>query len=977
MASPLKKIKLTPNKELCTKTTSLTQETMVTSTPRRCFTRTISSPSISSINSDHATASNISESARSSISRASSFVCEYYGENYDNYFEKHKRPPYKGPIWKIYEPIEDNNLYAKILNSPSNTQFVVAELLITYNSDPDFVIKELIQLCVDVAGFQHFNAKQHYRIGSCQDDSKNIVKKLESYEVIEQQPELEENGRYLLMERSTYFVKYLKMGLYSFLQNLIQSAHKMGVLYDSILLKCFTVFLRNMEESGLKCVRHTGVVFAVKILTAIVLVFNNIVNDPAYEYAIRHNTEIVEELNKRKDILQCSIASLYFIFHRNCLNQDSAVYMMRMECIREAEIWTKYFPKLFVSHFQVINVIIKLITDPSKEVRLLALEACGNIFGMIKVIEFVRPVIEILIKAISQRFYDVNIDVAVKAINIYTYLLEIVPDLVSHEMIAKMKKLVFDEHAPVGQAACNCLLAFFHKNAAKSNHLLLALANILIYEEGDCSKELLVEGFLYSCEQMQNWPLFCKCILSDKISDQERRAISEIFAEAVKQRLKGKPKVNRLMSKNIITPDPSAHQPVAEVLDTINIIILNTNDMLIIINMLEVILQVHNNFLDKNFCREYSDISETILQLFNQYSNENLLKHSAEVLKHLSDIPDFAERGRRFARILHKNHANKLKAFLKEPDKKGQNYALKVAILYKHFNLNDLFSFAELTDPLEDADSKTVSFLLICCKWYLIWDLRKLAENNGGDQQELQKSVVALLSKCRIFSIICFNLFQHSDDKTLILEVFSTVCEFYYLFTKELKHPIQLNTLFKDLEIKIDNPNQGNILVKLLEENVICSKIMPLTERRKHVISYVDIINCGVLPPESFVNIFKYFYLYNKEYGHIIEHSLTELSKYKDSNVIHFIVVYTLISVYEKMLGKHGVVDPRSEEGVQLKLLAKQFATFKHFHDRSNLFKLLCLLIDYAFKDEVNLSFLGITKCFVTLLNNDEDRKKM
>lgn len=64
-------------------------------------------------------------------------------------------------------------------------QEVVTELLLEYNRKPESVICILIQLCIDVCGFQNFKVADHYNL---QDDiAERIIEKMGSDEILVEQ----------------------------------------------------------------------------------------------------------------------------------------------------------------------------------------------------------------------------------------------------------------------------------------------------------------------------------------------------------------------------------------------------------------------------------------------------------------------------------------------------------------------------------------------------------------------------------------------------------------------------------------------------------------------------------------------------------------------------------------------------------------------------------------------------------------------
>ncbi|XP_074028152.1 uncharacterized protein isoform X2 [Leptinotarsa decemlineata] len=383
MASPSKRLRLSPRSSQSLRTTQDTQDSKITSTPIRS-SGNFHSPDISSISSSRTVRTRLSDvfeaednrevfesssisakekDARSltpatTVSEVSYIPVE---EDYDAYFNNLGRIKYVGTVWKLYKPVNEHSLYHKILDDPLSIQEIVTKLFLKFNVKPEKVVHSLIQLCLDVANFQNFDVTKYYKFR--ENSEKEIIALLETDEVIDDHETLKSSGRYLFMESRSSLVKTMKMAIYNFFKKLILASYDNNVLFNKFFSKNLFNFIKCMSFSNMMVLRHTGVIIAMKILTALVIIYNNIIhrlNNSSSSGSVE--SEKIDRESQRK-VFNSLIEYFYFIVIKNCRLQENRLLLMRIECIHEFQVWVKYFPKIFISELQVCTCLNRLIID--------------------------------------------------------------------------------------------------------------------------------------------------------------------------------------------------------------------------------------------------------------------------------------------------------------------------------------------------------------------------------------------------------------------------------------------------------------------------------------------------------------------------------------------------------------------------------------------------------------------------------------
>ncbi|XP_018567065.1 uncharacterized protein LOC108907755 [Anoplophora glabripennis] len=217
-------------------------------------------------------------------------------------------------------------------------------------------------------------------------------------------------------------------------------------------------------------------------------------------------------------------------------------------------------------------------------------------------------------------------------------------------------------------------------------------------------------------------------------------------------------------------------------------------------------------------------------------------------------------------------------------------------------------------------------------------------------------------------------MLDNLKGQPLHFKTYDCLCDIYITYMSELLELTKTVKQMENLKMVIKDEQLQNVLVSFLEKYVISNATMPLSERRSYIVKYISLAHINILSFKCLGNIFRYYHTYNKEYGHMIESSLSDIAN-SDEITFFIAILYSLTIVYEMIVNKYGVVVLTTPEAKSLKLLIKQFLNLKEFKSpRRHYVQLLCFAINYSLKDKSKYSFFYFVHYFVDLLTEDNDR---
>nr|CAI5868945.1 unnamed protein product [Callosobruchus analis] len=607
--------------------------------------------------------------------------------------------------------------------------------------------------------------------------------------------------------------------------------------------------------------------------------------------------------------------------------------VLAIECAHEIKTWVKYFPKKFICDYEILKHMKTLSVNPSQAVRYETLVVCESFVSTPHIWKHLQPVKGVLLKFVSERLYDVDVKVSVKAVDVFIGVLQHRDSETTVECMNDMVDLVFDKSLPIASAACKFWTIFFGIESDYPEQTLLEILK-LIKMPNEYAKELVVEGFLPHCPILRKWELYIGILLDDD-TDNDNNAVAALFSEVLRQVLTGKPSdPNVYIFLEPADIDLSEHSRISELLPHLNRILLKyKDDPAILKDILKIIPAQNPVLLSSNYAGACMIMWNIIRELYAYHTDETVLEALTDALFFFHIAVNFTSRAVRFAAEFIETYTDRFQEYLE--------------------------------------NSVTV-YLTQCCVWYILWDLKHMIKENPTNVGRLISSHRIRLDKLleEIFSQI-HNL-NGSDQH---YKMYSQLCDFLMKYQEELKPAQKSDKVFDRLKLDLE-PDKIAIIKYFLDKYVIFKKEVPIRDKEKYFANYLNLTHVGILPLYESAFAYKYYLKFNDEFGGIIERSMRYHIQTDSKTQLLMVILYTLISEYERILEKYTVVANNTEEFNYLRALTKKFLAYKYFRKPIQHFlNLLTISIKYAVKIENHLEFLYLAKYFVDLLCSKTDQQ--
>nr|CAH7761677.1 unnamed protein product [Callosobruchus chinensis] len=647
--------------------------------------------------------------------------------------------------------------------------------------------------------------------------------------------------------------------------------------------------------------------------------------------------------------------------------------VLAIECAHEIKTWVKCFPKRFISDYEILKHMKTLSINPSKAVRYEALVVCESFVSTPHIWKHLQPVKGVLLKFVSDRLYDVDIKVSVKAVDVFIAVLQHRDSETTVECMNDMIALIFDKVFPVSSAACKFWTIFFDMESTYPEQTLLEILKI-IKMPNEYAKELVVEGFLPHCPVLRKWELYVEFLMEDD-TEVDKNAVAALFSEVLRQVLTGKSSVCR--EKSIAEPaeiDFSEHSRISELLPHFNRILLKYKDNTAILkDILKIIPALNPVLLSSNYARDCNTMWIIIRELYAYHTDDSVLEALTEALFFFHTAVNFTSRAVRFTADFIETYTDRFQFYLENSSEEELSDApLKTALLYPHANLNPTIEWDKLLQQLQKCTDESTVYLMQCCEWYLLWDLKSMIKEGptylGGLISSHRIRMDKLLKE--IFSQI-----QKLNGSEQHYKVYSQLCEFLLKYQEELKPARKSDKEFDRLKPDLES-EKITIIKDFLDKYVIHKKAVPIRDKHKYFADYLSLTNVGILPLDESAFAYKYYMKFNDEFGEIIERSIHCHIQSGSKTQLLLVILYTLMSEYERILQKYTVVAKNTQEFNDLRALTKKFLAYKYFRKPVQHFlNLLTISIKYAFRNDNNLEFLYVARYFVDLLCSKQDKQ--
>nr|CAI5868943.1 unnamed protein product [Callosobruchus analis] len=647
--------------------------------------------------------------------------------------------------------------------------------------------------------------------------------------------------------------------------------------------------------------------------------------------------------------------------------------VLAIECAHEIKTWVKYFPKKFICDYEILKHMKTLSVNPSQAVRYETLVVCESFVSTPHIWKHLQPVKGVLLKFVSERLYDVDVKVSVKAVDVFIGVLQHRDSETTVECMNDMVDLVFDKSLPIASAACKFWTIFFGIESDYPEQTLLEILK-LIKMPNEYAKELVVEGFLPHCPILRKWELYIGILLDDD-TDNDNNAVAALFSEVLRQVLTGKPSdPNVYIFLEPADIDLSEHSRISELLPHLNRILLKyKDDPAILKDILKIIPAQNPVLLSSNYAGACMIMWNIIRELYAYHTDETVLEALTDALFFFHIAVNFTSRAVRFAAEFIETYTDRFQEYLENSSEEELSDApLKMAVLYPHANLNPTVEWDKLLLQLKKCTDEVTVYLTQCCVWYILWDLKHMIKENPTNVGRLISSHRIRLDKLleEIFSQI-HNL-NGSDQH---YKMYSQLCDFLMKYQEELKPAQKSDKVFDRLKLDLE-PDKIAIIKYFLDKYVIFKKEVPIRDKEKYFANYLNLTHVGILPLYESAFAYKYYLKFNDEFGGIIERSMRYHIQTDSKTQLLMVILYTLISEYERILEKYTVVANNTEEFNYLRALTKKFLAYKYFRKPIQHFlNLLTISIKYAVKIENHLEFLYLAKYFVDLLCSKTDQQ--
>ncbi|CAH1975143.1 unnamed protein product [Acanthoscelides obtectus] len=971
MASPSKRLRKSPLRPSFPATLESStpqsgeRRSMITSLQISCIQASSSGESVSSrslslrsSNSSNALFRDESESDSVIDSKASR-------QDYETYFQDMRRIKYSGKIWNLHKPLVEGSLYGEVLANPAGAKEHVKNLYSLYQQNRKKATVRLAQFTVDVAGFQKFDLSKIAGL----DFGKDVTDRMKAIKVLREQDSLKKTGRCILQERGI-LAKHFQMGIYHFIDTLVMMGYENRVLFDKVLFQKFLTLVKHMAESNLAPVKYTGTAFTLKVLTAGVKLYARVCEE--IDGVTDSEYDLVDDLMQAQSNVDDLVSFMYLVFIRRCGISDNKLMVLAIECVHEIKIWVNYFPKRFISDFDILKHLKALSLNPSIAVRHEAVVVCEYFVSTPHIWKHLQPVKDDFFRFVSDRFYDVDIKVTVKAVDVFIALLQYPLCGTKEDWMSDMLSLVFDKHFPTASAACKFWSAFFKIDSNDPERILLELIKLTTMPQ-IYAKELVVEGFLPHCSVLRSWELYVDFLMDDH-SDIDTNAIAALFSEVLRQILTGKPTMPRV--KSITEPAEVGfveHARICELLPHFNKILLKyKQNPAILKDILKVIPALNPVLLSSSYAKDCITMWNIIQDLYTYHSDEALLEALIDALFFFHTAVNFSARAVRFTADFNQLFTDRLDSYFDNPTEEGLNDApLKVAVLYPRTDLNETIKWQKLFVQLTNSTDEITGHLVQCCTWYLLWDLKKITKVPLNNVEQLtyihKKRLDGLLRE--ILSVI-----QKLNGNDLHYKVYSQLCEFLLKYEMELKEARKFAKILDILKIDLES-DHVKVLQHFLDKYVIYKKEVTVEDKQKYFVDYINLGKMGVMSADNFAFAYKYYLKFNEEFGAIIDKSIDMNAQSPSKINILFIICYTMIYVYEAILKKFTLVPTNVDEFRDLRMLAKRLLCHKLFRKPAPHFVNMSFIsIRYAFQDVSHLEFLYIARYFIDLLHDKESK---
>ncbi|KAF5305481.1 hypothetical protein FQA39_LY01572 [Lamprigera yunnana] len=860
----------------------------------------------------------------------------------------------KGQHWNWFKPKRTEGIYHEI-EETGDYKAAAEAWMNMLESDPNEALMVMLQFTVDICGFQDLDLSNKVDLNDAMFN--NVVDYMEK-----NPPKVQiDTGKYLFKVKGVW-VEYIEKIIQAFMQEIVVVAYKKNVLKSTHMAQLI-VWLWYLNQSANRSLHHTTAIIAIKMNTAFHQLWSKIYGSTV-------------GIGKEHDLwLRLIINRLQYIIVRSCEIEDPQLYLVKVACAEEVILWLQYGPRMnYTTYWRLLK---QLIDNDSKTVRQTAIKTCHQLITINEVLEKIRPFLESFSKVIGRRVYDVDYDIAISSVKIYTKLLTIDKTILENDICYKIMSLIFGKHSLLAMAAGEFFVKYFDDMSDPSN-LINKMVTYIHRKKKNEWIGLLVEATYDCCPPVRNWKLLID-LLMNNVEPTYSEILAGILFESVQQGLFGKSKIIRMKAyerenkvncseaSNLLIEflpnllkkynnHPVCLQQFVEILliTSLNDTIYSTKEILDLVCILRNI-----------FVRNTEEkLLESISKCFHQISAENVT-YKCTIQKMQIHIKDAVEQ---------------FMAHLKKED--VQDWMVRLLSLLMHHDATDGLSatfFIEIVNVMmeNNFNANTISYTLKSCQHYIKWQLKSIIVRSADEERfdPFQESIQHVKKMIEEFKNCCFNILDRSQDYNLNFSVVECICDAFFTFKITLEEPLKTNKELAILVPSIDDPRHiiqiTNKVQTLLFENCNESNLML---RRRLLVSFLNIIHLNIIGIVESVKLYQHYHSHQKDFKDIFNLGLKQI---QEVNSIAYagIIIQSLIYKFTHYLLILGKNLNTSTAFVDLKNLAKGFQALLNDSPQESLL-LLEFGLKYALSSKDRYIFLDIIKYFSKPLSK-KDKKSL
>ncbi|XP_044526335.1 cohesin subunit SA-2-like [Gracilinanus agilis] len=751
---------------------------------------------------------------------------------------------------EIEEVVEAVTLFEVVSLGKVAMQSVVDDWIEAYKEDRDLALLDLINFFIQCSGCQGMVTAEMYQSLHSSDILKKMIEKFDEetglqYKRIMARPwiltvtwpmELEDEG-YPIVKPGPHWKKF-KANFCEFTAVLIQQC-QYSILYDGYLMNTITSLLSGLTGSVVRAFRHTSTLAAMKLVTALVSVIQNLdvsIHNAQQLYEVEKNRTPEGETGPRLDELdrkrkECQQKPMEIENMMNALFKGTFVRRyrdvipeIRIVCIEEMGSWLKLYPNMFLNDCY-LKYVGWMLYDKQAEVRLKCLQGLRGLYEHKELI-FKMGLFNTRFKSrIVSMTTDKEPEVAVEAMKLVMLMVLHCGNTVSSEECEAMYHFVYATYRPLavvaGELLCKRLFClppgeeeaphFKKKNKFVYSFRRLKKLIIFFLNHGFHKHVTYLVDSLWDWEDglLRDWECLTN-LLRDKsirkeeaFTDAQETVLVEIIAAAVRQTVEGHPPVGRGGRKVLTAKERKSQMEECARMTEHFIVVLPellakySSDIEKVTNFLQIPQYYNLNVYVTGRLEKYLDaLLKEMKELVHRHSDLNILEACSKVYsifcnEQLAIFPIVSEARHQLIEEMVKDFYQLLDDFFQEEEgfDISEEHILRMSCTLKKLtafhNAHDLTSWhiGDWTLKILNFEKEngglpveTLIPALQCSYFALLWQLELATEALVDEAPPSQETLSELKEQMTCFRLICESYLNH-HNKDVREKAFILLCD--------------------------------------------------------------------------------------------------------------------------------------------------------------------------------------------------------